>query len=246
MPSQDCLTIFGLAAISASAPFARPESLPHRLAAWLREGILEGRLEPGARLVESELVLRSGTSRVPLREAFRILAQEGLLDLSPHRGASVRPLSDRELRELFGVRAAIECFAAGVAARQGDVAVIAALRALVQSMRQAILSEDMAAYGQHAAEFHEALVAAGGNAILTGMYAQIRARLRRYQAAMSRVPHLPQTSIAEHEAIIAAMAAGDTAAAMALTNAHLDSLVGQFAALPAAAEPKKTQGRTAI
>lgn len=97
----------------------------------------------------------------------------------------------------------------------------------------------MASYRGHAAEFHEALVAAGNNAILAGMHAQIRARLRRYQAAMSRVPHLPQTSIVEHEAILAAMAAGDAAAAMALTNAHLESLAGQFAALPSATEPKK-------
>jgi DNA-binding GntR family transcriptional regulator len=236
----------GLAKISAATPFARPESLPHRLAAWLREDILDGRLEPGVRLVESELVLRSGTSRVPLREAFRILAQDGLLDLSPHRGASVRPLSDRELRELFGVRAAIEAFAAGVAARRGDAAVIAALRDLVRRMRQAVLGEDTASYGRLAAEFHETLVAAGDNAILAGMYAQIRARLRRYQSAMSRVPHLPQTSIAEHEAIIAAVAAGDDAAAIALTHAHLDSLVGQFAALPAASGSRKAKGRKTI
>jgi len=193
--------------------------------------------------VESELVLRSGTSRVPLREAFRILAQEGLLDLSPHRGASVRPLSDRELRELFGVRAAIEAFAASVAARHRQAEVIAGLRDLVRRMREVVSQDEMAAYGRLAAEFHEALVAAGDNAILAGTYAQIRARLRRYQSAMSRVPHLPQTSIAEHDAIIIAIEAGDAAAAMALTNAHLESLVGQFAALPPPSKPRKTKGR---
>ena len=188
-------------------------------------------------------MLRSGTSRVPLREAFRILAQEGLLDLSPHRGASVRPLSDRELRELFGVRAAIEAFAASVAARHRQAEVIAGLRDLVRRMREVVSQDEMAAYGRLAAEFHEALVAAGDNAILAGTYAQIRARLRRYQSAMSRVPHLPQTSIAEHDAIIIAIEAGDAAAAMALTNAHLESLVGQFAALPPPSKPRKTKGR---
>ena len=202
------------------------------MADGLREDILAGRLAPGARLVEAELVLRSGTSRVTLREAFRILAQEGLLDLSPHRGASVRTLSDQELRELFGVRAAIEAFAAGVAARQRDPAVMRCLREFATRMRAAVSEDDMAGYGRLAAEFHAALVAAGDNAILAGMYAQIRIRLSRYQAAMSRVPQLPQTSIAEHEAILTAIASGDAAAAMALTNAHLDSLVGQFATPP--------------
>lgn len=188
-------------------------------------------------------MLRSGTSRVPLREAFRILAQDGLLDLSPHRGASVRPLLDRELRELFGVRAAIEAFAAAAAARRRDATVMAALCDLGRRMRQAVSGDDMASYGRLAAEFHETLVASGDNAILAGMYAQIRARLRRYQVALSRVPHLPQTSIVEHEAILAAIEAGDAAAAMALTTTHLDSLVGQFAALPVASGPEKTKVR---
>ncbi len=133
---------------------------------------------------------------------------------------------------MFGVRAAIEAFAAGVAARQRDPAVMRRLRDFAARMRMAVSDGDMAGYGRLAAEFHTALVAAGDNAILSGMYEQIRTRLGRYQAAMSRVPQLPQTSIAEHEAILAAIAAGDAAAAMALTNAHLDSLVGQFAAPP--------------
>lgn len=211
------------------------------MADWLREEILEGRLAPGARLVEAELVLRSGTSRVTLREALRILAQEGLLDISPHRGASVRPLSDQELRELFGVRAAIEAFAAGAAARRRDPVVMGGLRASAQRARAAVEQGDMTGYRRLAADFHEALVAAGDNAILAGMYAQIRARLRRYQAAMSRVPELPQTSIAEHDAILATIATGDAASAMALTTAHLDSLVGQFAAPP---KTESTEGRT--
>lgn len=188
-------------------------------------------------------MLRSGVSRVPLREAFRILAQEGLVDLSPHRGASVRPLSDLELRELFGVRVAIESFAAGSVARRRDMAVTAILRDRVERMRGAVGDGDMPAYRRLAAEYHERLVAAGGNELLAGMYAQIRARLRRYQAAMSRVPDLPQTSIAEHEAILDAIAAGDATAAIQLTNAHLDSLVEQFASPAAAPAPSKTRGR---
>lgn len=152
----------------------------------------------------------------------------------------MRLLSDQELRELFGVRAAIEAFAAGAAARRRDPAVMERLQGLAGRMRGAVTQRDMAGYGRLAAEFHEALVGAGDNAILAGMYAQIRARLRRYQAAMSRVPELPQTSIAEHDAILAAIAKGDAAAAMALTNAHLDSLVGQFAAPP---KTKDDQGR---
>lgn len=207
-------------------PFARPDSLPDRLAAWLREEILEGRLEPGARLVEADLAARCQVSRVPLREAFRILALEGLLDLSLHRGAAVRPLSATELRELFGARTAIEAFAAAAAARRPEAA--EPLAALVERMREVVAAGDLVAYGRLAAGFHEALVEAGGNRLLAGMYAQIRARLRRYQAAMARVPHLPETSIAEHGAIVAAIAGGDPARASALATAHIESLVAQL------------------
>ncbi len=212
--------------VSPITPFARPDSLPERLAAWLREEILEGRLEPGARLVESDLAAQCRVSRVPLREAFRILALEGLLDLSLHRGAAVRPLSAAELRELFGVRAAIEAFSPSAAARRPDA--VAPLAVFVERMRGAVAAGDMTAYRRLAAGFHEALVESGGNRLLSGMYAQIRARLRRYQAAMARVPHLPETSIAEHGAIVAAIAGGDAPRASALATAHLDSLVAQL------------------
>ncbi|WP_207538811.1 GntR family transcriptional regulator [Sabulicella rubraurantiaca] len=210
----------------ARKPFARPDSLPERLALWLREEILEERIAPGSRLVESELASRCGVSRVPLREAFRILAQEGLIELSLHKGAAVRPLSATELRELFGVRSAIEAFAAGAAAR--NPASAEPLAALVDQMREAVGNRDVSGYRRLAAAFHEALVAAGGNELLAGMYSQIRTRLRRYQAAMARLPDLPGTSIAEHDAIVAAIAAGDVARASSLATAHLDSLVDQL------------------
>jgi DNA-binding GntR family transcriptional regulator len=211
---------------SSAIPFERPLALPERLADWLREEILSARLPPGARLVESDLVERCGVSRVPLREAFRILSLEGLVDLSTHRGATVKPLSGTELRELFGVRAAIEAFAARAAARRPEAA--GALAAQIGRMREIVAAGDLEGYGRLAAAFHEALVAVGGNRLLAGMYAQIRTRLRRYQSAMARVPQLPETSIAEHHAIVDAIAAGDAERAAALATLHLESLVAQL------------------
>lgn len=202
--------------------------MPERLAAHLREEIVQGRLTPGARLVEAELALSCGVSRVPLREAFRILATEGLVDLSLHRGATVRPLSETELQELFGVRMAIESFAAATLARRGDRAALVRLRKLVRGMRASISAGDTCAYHELAASFHECFVEAAGNALLAATYGQIRQRLRRYQAAMSRVPHLPRTSIAEHAAILDAIAESDSAKASALSVEHLESLVRQF------------------
>lgn len=216
--------------------------MPERLAAYLREEIVEGRLAPGARLVEAELATSCEVSRVPLREAFRILALEGLIDLSLHRGAAVRPLSDTELQELFGVRMAIESFAAAMLARHRDKAMLASLCGLVAEMRAAIAAGDFATYQRLAAAFHEAFVHAAGNRLLAATYGQIRQRLRRYQAAMSRVPHLPATSIAEHAAILDAIAQGDPTKASALSIEHLESLMRQFG--HAASPPGKTASAT--
>lgn len=184
-------------------------------------------------------------SRVPLREAFRILALEGLVELSLHRGAAVRPLSDTELQELFGVRTAIESYAAATLAARPDKPALAALRKLVSAMRAAVAAGDTTTYQRLAAAFHERFVEAAGNALLAATYAQIRQRLRRYQAAMSRVPQLPSTSIAEHAAILDAIAKGDAAKASALSVAHLESLVRQFggAAQPAQPIARRTAAR---
>src|SRR5450432_3541354 len=74
----------------------------------LRDDILARRLPPGARLVESDLTLRFTVSRGPVREALRRLAAEGLIEHVPHRGALVRRLSAREIRELFQIRIELE------------------------------------------------------------------------------------------------------------------------------------------
>ena len=85
------------------APARRPATLPRAIAARLRELITEGVVGPGARLNERALCERLGASRTPLREAFRLLAADGLVELEPNRGARVVALSVRDVRELFEV-----------------------------------------------------------------------------------------------------------------------------------------------
>ena len=82
----------------------------------LREDILAGRLAPGSRLVESDLTARFAVSRGPVREALRRLSAEGLIEHRPHRGAVVRRLSERDIRELFQIRVEMEALAARLAA----------------------------------------------------------------------------------------------------------------------------------
>lgn len=218
--------------------FDRLDLLPNRLAEFLREEIVAGRLAPGERLPEQALAERCQVSRVPLREAFRILSAEGLIVLSPHRGASVATLSDDDLVDLFEARAAIEAHSSALAAVIATKDTIKTLYMIVSEMRRAIAAGEITRYYALANDFHTGLVAASSNAVLVRLYEQIRRQLRRYQAAMSRLPELPRRSIAEHARILKAIEARDPVAAQTAAVSHIRGLVDQFVKI---ASPHRTK-----
>src|SRR3982074_2956292 len=104
-------------------------SLHDETVARLRTMITEGDLLPGARIAERELCDRFGISRTPLREALKVLASEGLVELLPHRGARVTSLSAVELRDAFEIVATLEALAGELACRRMDDAALAQIEA---------------------------------------------------------------------------------------------------------------------
>ena len=117
-------------------PLAR-STLPQAAAERLRALIVEGTLAPGTRLNERELSEQLGVSRTPLREAFRLLASEGLLDQLPNRGVQVAALSRDDVRQAFEVMAALEGLAGELAAARVTPADLADLEALQADLEQA-------------------------------------------------------------------------------------------------------------
>ncbi len=208
----------------------RQEPLPARIAELLREAILDGRLPPGERLIEQKLALQWNISRAPLREAIRQIASEGLVTLSPHRGASVAEVSQGELEELFAVRAMMEAFAARLAAQRATASHIARLRTRVQQMQVTFRARDLAGFYVAGLDFHNVLVEAAGNDVLSRLYDQIKRQFRRYQAAMPRLPHLQQDSIEEHRSILEAVERADANAASMLSEQHITHLTEKFTA----------------
>lgn len=208
--------------------FERTDSLPVQLAVYVRKQIVSGRLRPGERLIEQSLAAECNVSRVPLREALRILAAEGLITLSPHRGASVSPTSSAELIELFEARAALEGAAALAATRHQDQPTLANMSRVVTEMKKAVKLNDRAQYYKLAGEFHHTLLVASANSTLMRLYEQIRSQLTRYQAVMSAIPELPTRSISEHAQIVKAIKAGDALAARGHAEQHILGLVEQF------------------
>lgn len=202
--------------------------LPERIASTLRKAIVGSVLAPGARLEEQGLAKRLGVSRVPLREAFRVLAGEGLVVIQPNRGAVVSERSEGELRELFAVRGMFESEAARLLARSRPQPVLDALEAMIADMRRTVRARKHDEYARIAAQFHDVMVAECGNRLIAQLYDRIRTNLRRYQLMMADLPGSPAQSILEHEAILAAIRSGKGAAAARAAGMHVGELVHRF------------------
>lgn len=212
----------------ALADLQRPELLQERVADRVREAILEGSLQPGERLVEFRLSKQWNISRAPLREAIRQLAAEGLLTLSPHRGATVAEVSLEELHELFSVRSMLEAFGAGLAAKSASPDHLAAMRHQIAEMRASLARRDLSAFYVAGLEFHSILMGASGNSVFRRIYDQNKRQFRRYQALMPRLPDLPQNSIDEHQQILDAVEKGDADAASEAARHHIAHLIDRF------------------
>ena len=204
------------------------ELLPERVASTIRKAIVDGSLPPGTRLVEAALVKQLGVSRVPLREAFRVLEGEGLVTIHPHRGTWISELSDAELLELFAVRAIFEGYAAEMLAAVPKEDVVVRLERIIDGMKASVSEHRLENYYGLAGEFHEVLVGGCGNSILVRQYDQIKRQLRRYQAAMSRLPESAEQSIVEHGAIVKAIRAGEGRAAAQAAREHIEALIHRY------------------
>jgi len=185
----------------------------------LRRRILVGELAPGERLVEDRLAELLGVSRNPVREAMRVLATEGFVEVTPRRGAAVARLSADEAEELFDVRTALEGLAARLAARKRSPAAVERLRSLLERAKAAVATGDLAGVADLNTEFHAAVADAAGNAYLNLV---MEPMLRRSQwvfrqTADARGPH----SWTEHVGLLEAIASGDEAAAEEHAVAHV-------------------------
>ncbi len=135
----------------------------------VRDGIVSGKYAPGTRITEQEVAELAGVSRTPVREALRQLNVEGLLEFVPNQGAVVTSWSERELDEIFDLRAVLESFAAAQAARHADAQTVARLRSLAEQQVQAS-RQRKPGYPARISElndrFHHEIAEAGGNRLL--------------------------------------------------------------------------------
>lgn len=206
----------------------------------LREDILAGRLPPGWRLVEWELTSRFAVSRGPVREALRRLAAEGLIEHLPHRGAWVRRLSAREIRELFQIRVEMESLAARLAAEADDPE---RRQRFAEAIRP--IFEDSPrrwpGYLTENAAFHQAIMALADNLQLSDLAMRLHLPLIMAQVGDILTPNVLEASVREHRAVARAILERDADAAAALMRAHLERAAALALSRRAAAEADETQ-----
>jgi len=186
----------------------------------LRERILSGAMPAGERLVEGKLSEELGVSRMPVREALRQLAAEGLVTIEPRRGASVTSFSPQQMRELVEVRATLEGLNAKLAAQRHDSAQIAEMeRILEEGARASSSGADDAVMLMMNQRFHDALGSIAANSILQDIMRSLRDRTALLFAPINR-NRGPQ-NWDEHAAILRAVINGDAELAALLATRHV-------------------------
>ncbi|MFQ5773002.1 MAG: GntR family transcriptional regulator [Kiloniellaceae bacterium] len=203
-------------------PIARA-SLHDALVERLRDMIIEGELAPGTRIPERTLCDRFGVSRTPLREALKVLASEGLLELSPNRGATVARLTIEDLDEMFPVMGALEALAGELACARITDGEIAEIRALHYQMVLHYTRRELPQYFRLNQRIHGLIMDAAHNPTLTRMYRGLSGRIRRarYVANMSKARW--DRAVEEHEAILDALAHRDGIRLARILKLHLQN-----------------------
>ena len=200
----------------------------------IRGLIQSGELRPGERIHEVALADRFGISRTPLREAIKILATEGLLELLPNRGARVVVLIEAEIEEMLEVIASLEATAGELACARITPEALDAIRTLHDTMMRAHAAGDVAGYFDLNRQIHEGIVAAAGNATLSAVYATLSGRVQRARYLAHKTEAQWRSAIAEHEAMLDLLARRDGPALAALARAHVLSKKEEIAATFAA------------
>jgi DNA-binding GntR family transcriptional regulator len=183
-----------------------PVTLHADVVSQLRDFIVEGHLAPNSRIPERELCEKFDISRTPLREALKVLAAEGLIELLPNRGARVRQFTEADIRNLFEVIAGLDFVVGRLACARISDEAIGAIEKLHLEMYTHYLRRELADYFRINQKIHQAIVEAAANPLLSTNYANLNSIVRRFRYAANLV-HRDRLGEAmrEHEQIVDAL-----------------------------------------
>jgi DNA-binding GntR family transcriptional regulator len=197
-------------------------SLHEAVTARLRDLIAAGELPEGSRIVERELCDQLGVSRTPLREAFKVLAVEGLVEILPNRGAVVSRIGPAEARDMLRVIARLEALAGELACANATDAEIKGVRAQHDSMLKLYRRNERAEYFRLNQEIHLSIVRIARNEPLRAMHGLLHARMKRIRFRGNDIPGNWAAAVADHDEIMSSLERRDGKALGAVLQRHLD------------------------
>lgn len=206
----------------------RGETLTDRL----RAAILDGAFVPSQRLVEADVCEQFGAPRAAVRESFKELAGEGLVEILRNKGARVRAVSKAEAIEITEVRMVLEGLSAAKAAERVTSEQAGELRRLVAEMRAAVDSNDLDRYSELNAALHAKVREIAGHRTSAAIIERLGAQVVRHKFRLARQPGRAAVSLPQHELIVAAIVARDPEAAQTAMRQHLRSVTKSLEATP--------------
>jgi DNA-binding GntR family transcriptional regulator len=212
----------GAAGDRTAGPGRPGASLHEEVLDRLRDVIVEGQIQPGARVPERRLCEMLQVSRTPLREALKVLAAEGLIELLPNRGARVRRLGEDDLRHLFEVMAGLEALAGRLACERISDAGIAEIERIHYEMYTCYIRRELPGYFRLNQMIHERIVEAAANPLLLSTYSSLAGRIRpaRYSANTLKRDRWGE-AMREHEEILDALRRRDAVGLGEILYRHL-------------------------
>ena len=218
---------------AADHTLAGEEEVPlsGQIAGRIRDMIVMDEFQPGQRLRERKLAEQLNISRTPVREAFKVLASEGLVDLLPNRGAVVASISPEEVHDKLEVLTALEALAGELACQKVTEDILAELRALHYEMLAAFTRKNRKSYFKLNQQIHHLIIMASDNSSLAETYARINMQLYRVRYTSSLKNHSwPTNIIEEHDQILQALENRDAKEMSAQIKAHYQSTWLKFKA----------------
>jgi DNA-binding GntR family transcriptional regulator len=180
------------------------QTLRERLADYLKDSIIKGHLKPGERIAEPELAERFGISRTPVREAFRQLESEGFLTVIPRRGATVSPITDRDVKEFYTIKALLEGYAARIACPKFTEKEIRKMESLNSQMSTFTENDDVKNFLRSDNQLHDVFLEVCGNEKLFSLVHTVVQQFERLRIAALSIPGRMKKSVSQHKDIIEA------------------------------------------
>ena len=204
--------------MSSANPLPRMP-LSQQIRDQLLNRIMQGKLQPGTRLIELKIASEFATSQAPVREALRELEALGVIEILPNKGARVRTISDEELGQLYDVRAQLESYATQMVTEQG-VPLKSKLKEVLRAMKRAAREGDSIAFANHNSRFHRIIVEGSGNKVLLELWETLNVQSRTMTNVTRSKRNLAELADS-HLPIIEAIVSGNPVKASLVAKDHV-------------------------